>query len=251
MGIAYGRDRLWTDRKGRPGREFVHILVTDYRASVGVIRIVVVKLVPMVRTAIAVVERQVRQSVKITHDWLDPRLRVIGTVSESNTCAARVRRNVKVVVVVEIVSPRSRVRILDEICGRHGRISVRVGKVINVAGEQELRIRSSAAHHWLMVVIAYCVVLRQIEKVGEISLSHAVIAHCDTSLKGILVRHRWVSEPPSHGYRDPREKVALAAARVFRRDVGNRAIGLLPHLIEPMYGVTCVAGVSRVRDGLG
>src|SRR5207245_1931086 len=27
-----------------------------------------------------------------------------------------------------------------------------------------------------------------------------------------------------------------------------RAIGLLPHLIEPMYGVACVARVSRVRN---
>src|SRR6059058_368798 len=201
--------------------------------------------------AVAIVEGRVWQSVEVTHDRLNSGLRVIRTVTERDTCAPGVCYGVKVVVVVEVVSTWPGVRILDEICGRHGWISVRVGKVINVAGEQELRIGSSAAHHRLVVVIAYCVVLRQIEKVGEITRSHAVIAHCDTSLKGILVRHRWVGEPPSHGYRDPREKVALAAARVFRRNVGNRAVGLLPHLIEAMYGVTCVARVSRVRDGLG
>src|SRR5262249_16578313 len=145
----------------------------------------------------------VRQRVEVAHDWLNTRLNVIRTVSERDTGAPGVCYGVEMVVVVEVVKPRPGVGILNQITGRHSRISVRVGKVIDIAGEQKLRVWTSAPHDWLMVIIADRVVLRQIEKVGEITRSHAVIAHCNAALIGILVRHRWVGESPSHRYRDP------------------------------------------------
>ena len=97
-----------------------------------------------------------------------------------------------------------------------------------------------------MVIIAYRVVIGEVEKIGKISLSHGIVAHCHAALVGILICHRRVSEPPSHGNRNPGKQVELAAAWVLWRDVRNRAIGLLPHLIEAMHrvaGVTCVGGI--------
>src|SRR5262249_16169235 len=53
------------------------------------------------------------------------------------------------------------------------------------------------------------------------------------------------------GNRHPGEKVVRAAAWILRRDVRNRAIRLLPHLIKTMNRIACVTRVSGVRDRVG
>src|ERR671919_291779 len=102
-----------------------------------------------------------------------------------------------------------------------------------------------------MVVIADRIVFCEVEKVREIALGHIVKAHRYTSLKRVLLCCRGIGEAPTNSDSNPCEEVLLASARILGRDVCNRAIGLLPHLVKSMHRVACVACVSGVRNGVG
>ena len=95
---------------------------------------------------------------------------------------------------------------------------------------------AGAALHRLVHVVAHRV------GVGEhLEERHVAVVHVEE-------RHR-AADAVVGGRerdRDEREQVAQAAARVGRGRVGDRAIGLLPHLIE---AVDRVAGVRVVRHG--
>src|SRR5690242_6307306 len=101
-----------------------------------------------------------------------------------------------------------------------------------------------------MVIIAYCVVVSQIEEIQKVSLSHVIEAHRDAALVGVLICRRRIRDSPTNGDRDPAEQVELTAAWILWSNVRDRTIGLLPHLIEAVHRIAGVTRVSGVRDGI-
>ena len=178
---------------------------------------------------IAAAERFARQAIDVIHDGAHTGLVRIGAVHVGTATVA--------ILLVEVVGPGLRVRVLDLVRRRHvsDAICVIVG---HVTRDDRNEVRARSAHDRLMVVVAHGIVFRERLEVGGVTGAHVIETHGDAALIGVGRRHRRiVLGTDADRFGDPGKQVIPAL------------VVLLPHLEKAVYGISHVCVIAHVfRD---
>lgn len=133
--------------------------------------------------------------------------------------------------------------------GRHDRIPVAIAPEDGVARAEHDVVGSRAAHDRLMKIVAHGVFIGELLQDGNVSRLHVVKGHrvaaavvVDLVGNGDAVGINFAGI----GSDDEGIEIAQASGRVFARGIADIAIGLLPHLVEPVRGVAGVGIVGEI-----
>ena len=130
---------------------------------------------------------------------------------------------------------------------RNSGIAVRVGPKDGVAGTEHEVVGASAAHEGLVEIVAHGVLVGELLEERGVPCLDVVEGHGVAAAVVVnLVAVGWVGDVGVGGD-DIGIEVAEAARGVVARGVFDAAIGLLPHLIEPVSGVARVGIVGKFR----